>query len=50
MGPVFTALLIEKCNENEAFVKDCDIVLAATKAYREKEDFYSILQRKCSKS
>ena len=39
--PVFTALLIEKCNENEGYVKDCDIVLASTKAYREKEDFYS---------
>ena len=39
--PVFTALLIEKCNENEGFVKDCDIVMASTKAYREKEDFYS---------
>ena len=38
---VFTALLIEKCNENEGYVKDCDIVLASTKAYREKEDFYS---------
>ena len=41
---VFTALLIEKCNENDGFVKDCDIVLAATKAYREKGRFlFSIL-------
>ena len=35
-------LLIEKCNENEGYVKDCDIVLASFKGLqRKKEDFYS---------
>ena len=38
---VFTALLIEKCNENEGQVKDCEIILASTKGYRQKQDFYS---------
>ena len=38
---VFTALLIEKCNENEGQVKDCEIVLVSTKGYRQKQDFYS---------
>ena len=38
---VFTSLLIDKCNENEGQVKDCEIILASTKGYRQKQDFYS---------
>ena len=38
---VFTALLIERCNKNEGQVKDCEIILASTKGYRQKQDFYS---------
>ena len=38
---VFTARLIEKCNETEGKVQDCDMVLEASRAYQEKEDFWS---------
>ena len=38
---VFMSLLIERCNKNEGQVKDCDIILASTKGYRQKQDYYS---------
>lgn len=38
---VFTALLIEKCNKTEGKVVDCDMVLEASRAYQEKEDFWA---------
>jgi len=38
---VFTALLIEKCNETEGKVNDCEMVLEASRAYQEKEDYWA---------
>ena len=38
---VFTALLIEKCNETQGKVNDCEMVLEASRAYQEKEDYWS---------
>ena len=38
---VFTALLIEKCAETDGKVNDCDMVLEASRAYQEKEDFWA---------
>ena len=38
---VFTALLIEKSNKTEGKVVDCDMVLEASRAYQEKEDFWA---------
>ena len=47
---VFTALLIEKCNEMEGKVYDCDMVLEASRAYQEKEDFWAqFMKEKISK-
>ena len=37
---VFTAILIEKVNETGGFVKDCPMVLQASKRYEEKENFW----------
>ena len=39
---VFTALLIEKCNENEGQVKDCEIILASTKGYRDRNKTFTV--------
>ena len=38
---VFTAILIEKCNLTQGKVTDCSKVLEASRAYQEKEDFWS---------
>jgi len=38
---VFTALLIEKCNETEGKVNDCEMVLEASRSYQEKEDYWA---------
>ena len=38
---VFTALLVEKCAETDGKVNDCDMVLEASRAYQEKEDFWA---------
>ena len=37
---VFTALLIERVNETGGIVKDCPMVLEASKRYEEKENFW----------
>ena len=39
--PVFTALLIEIVNQTEGKVKDCDLVLEASRAYQEGQNFYA---------
>lgn len=38
---VFTALLIEIVNETEGKVKDCELVLEASRAYQEGQNFYA---------
>ena len=37
---VMTALLIERVNKTQGYVKDCPMVLQASKQYEEKENFW----------
>ena len=49
MVQVFTALLIEKCNQTEGKVMDCDMVLEASRAYQERRFLGTIKKEKIAK-